>query len=103
MPSRIFTTPAAPALLASLVRESREAAGARNIVVCAEDYLQRTPLIGGAGTGGAGIDQLWNDDFHHACRAALTGNHYGFFKNYRGHSPGAIVEFETRIFVPRTV
>ena len=76
--------PAAPALLASLVRESREAAGARNIVVCAEDYLQRTPLIGGAGTGGAGIDQLWNDDFHHACRAALTGNHYGFFKNYRG-------------------
>ena len=76
--------PEAPSLLASLVSEARAAAGARRIVIAAEDYLQRTPLVGPADRGGADIDYLWNDDFHHACRAALTGNHHGFFKNYRG-------------------
>ena len=76
--------PEAPSLLASLVREARAAAGARRLVIAAEDYLQRTTLVGPADHDGADIDQLWNDDFHHACRVALTGNHYGFFGNYRG-------------------
>lgn len=78
--------PEHPRLLADLVREARGAAGSRSIVISAEDFLQRAPLLAAADAGGAGIDMLWNDDFHHAGRVALTGNHFGFFKGYRGSS-----------------
>jgi maltooligosyltrehalose trehalohydrolase len=73
-----------PALLTAMVREARAAAGARRIVISAEDYWQRTSLLTSPSAGGAAIDHLWNEDFHHSCRVALTGNHYGFFKSYRG-------------------
>jgi maltooligosyltrehalose trehalohydrolase len=75
-----------PGLLADIVRETRAAAGSRTIVISAEDFLQRAPLLASNEVGGAEIDQLWNDDFHHAGRVALTGNHFGFFKSYRGSS-----------------
>ena len=75
--------PSHPSLLASLVSEARAAAGQRSIVISGEDYLQRTPLLSPAG---ADLDHLWNDDFHHSCRVALTGNHSGYFSNYRGHA-----------------
>ena len=76
--------PQAPELLAAMISEARAAGGTRQLLICAEDYLQRTPLLGTRSEGGAGIDQLWNDDFHHCCRVVLTGNHYGFFRNYQG-------------------
>ena len=76
----------APELLASMVREARAAAGGRRLAISVEDYLQRTQLLQAPGAGGVGIDQMWNDDFHHCCRVALTGNHYGFFANYRGNA-----------------
>ena len=76
--------PAAPTLLASIASEARAAAGSRRILIAAEDFLQRTPLLGSNDADPSSISCLWNDDFHHACRVALTGNHYGFFKNYRG-------------------
>jgi maltooligosyltrehalose trehalohydrolase len=75
--------PVHPGLLSELVSGARRAAGPRQIVISAEDFLQRGPLLGDAG---AGVDLLWNDDFHHAGRVALTGNHFGFFKSYRGTS-----------------
>ena len=76
--------PEPPRLLAELVREARAAAGKRSIVVSAEDFLQRASLLDPTQAGGADIDLLWNDDFHHAGRVLLTGNHFGFFKSYRG-------------------
>jgi maltooligosyltrehalose trehalohydrolase len=75
-----------PRLLASLVGAARAAAGSRSIVVSAEDYLQRTPLLASVRDGGPQMDQVWNDDFHHAARVALTGSHAGYFRDYRGRA-----------------
>jgi len=78
--------PQHPTLLASLVKAARAAAGSRRIVISGEDYLQRAHLLFDEQGGGAGLDHLWNDDFHHACRVAVTGNRGGYFCNYRGHA-----------------
>ncbi len=40
--------------------------------------------------GGYGIDGLWNDDFHHACRVAATGNREGYYSDYAG-SPQELI------------
>ena len=76
--------PQHPALLAAISRETRKAAHPRNIVLAGEDYLQRAELLLPVESGGAGLDHLWNDDFHHTSRVALTGNRGGYFKHYRG-------------------
>ncbi len=34
--------------------------------------------------GGYGLDLLWNDDFHHAARVALTGRTEAYYSGYRG-------------------
>jgi maltooligosyltrehalose trehalohydrolase len=34
--------------------------------------------------GGLGLDALWNDDFHHAARVALTGRTEAYYVDYRG-------------------
>lgn len=73
-----------PRLLADLVAAARAAAGSRRIVICAEDYLQRADLVRPIDAGGAGLDYVWNDDFHHVARVALTGNRGGYFRKYRG-------------------
>jgi maltooligosyltrehalose trehalohydrolase len=76
--------PQPPSLLAGLTEAARAAAGGRSIIISAEDFLQRGPLLSSSDAESADVDLLWNDDFHHASRVALTGNHVGFFKNYRG-------------------
>ena len=76
--------PRHPTLLATLVSEARRAAGKRSLVISGEDYLQRTPLLDAVADGGAGFDQLWNDDFHHSSRVNMTGSHSGYFSSYRG-------------------
>ena len=78
--------PQHPLLLTSLVTAARAAAGSRKILVSGEDYLQRAELLLSPEQGGAGLDQLWNDDFHHASRVAVTGNRGGYLSNYRGNA-----------------
>jgi len=34
--------------------------------------------------GGYGLDALWNDDFHHSARVALTGHNEAYFSDYQG-------------------
>jgi maltooligosyltrehalose trehalohydrolase len=77
--------PQYPKLLATLSTEARAAAASRTIILSAEDHLQRADLVKPVEEGGAGLDHLWNDDFHHAGRVAVTGTHSGYFCNYRGH------------------
>jgi maltooligosyltrehalose trehalohydrolase len=36
------------------------------------------------GSAGLGLDAMWNDDFHHSARVALTGTHDGYFHDHRG-------------------
>src|SRR5207253_1930039 len=35
-------------------------------------------------SGGHGLDAMWNDDFHHAARVALTGQTEAYYADYRG-------------------
>jgi maltooligosyltrehalose trehalohydrolase len=52
----------------------------------AENEPQRAELLGLPTEGGLGLDAMWNDDFHHSARVALTGSHDGYFHEHRGRA-----------------
>jgi maltooligosyltrehalose trehalohydrolase len=71
-------------VIAAVTRSARRAAGARSIVVVAENEPQQVRLLRSPATEGYGVDALWNDDFHHAARVAVTGRHEAYYSDYRG-------------------
>jgi maltooligosyltrehalose trehalohydrolase len=71
-------------ILAEINRSARKAAGARGIIVVAENEPQDTTLIRPEKEGGYGFDGLWNDDFHHSATVALTGSREAYFGDYLG-------------------
>jgi maltooligosyltrehalose trehalohydrolase len=75
-----------PHVLAELSRRSREAAPGRSIVITAENEPQDLRCIRRLEQGGFGLDGMWNDDFHHSARVALTGRHDGYYHDYRGRA-----------------
>ncbi len=68
-----------PHVLAEIVRAARTAAGTRHIFVVGENEPQDVALV-----RDHGLDALWNDDFEHAARVALTGVNDGYFHDFRG-------------------
>lgn len=79
-----------PGILAELTAAARRTAGGRNILVTAENEPQRIELVAPPERGGAGLDALWNDDFHHTMVVALTGRKEAYYSDYCG-SPQEIV------------
>jgi maltooligosyltrehalose trehalohydrolase len=73
-------------VVAELVAVARRAAGARSIVILAENEPQRGEHLLPPERGGFGLDAMWNDDFHHATRVAATGMRDGYFHDYTGSS-----------------
>ncbi len=71
-------------ILAELSRHTRAAAGNRKIVLIAENEAQRASQLLPHDQDGFGIDGMWNDDFHHAARVALTGRRHAYFHDYTG-------------------
>jgi len=71
-------------ILADLTEAARAAGRGRTIVVVGENEPQHAKLLRSAAQGGHGLDGLWNDDFHHAARVALTGRREAYFTDYRG-------------------
>jgi len=71
-------------VLAELSRRAREAAGDRGILLVAENEPQETRSIRPPAQGGHGLDMVWNDDFHHSARVALTGRREAYFSDHRG-------------------
>ena len=71
-------------ILAAMTREARRAAGSRSIVLVAENEPQDAKLVRDAEHGGYGLDALWNDDFHHSVKVALTGQNEAYFSDYAG-------------------
>src|SRR5205807_5082684 len=71
-------------ILAAISRAARQAAGARAIVLVAENESQLTHLARPPEQGGCGLDLLWNDDLHHSARVALTGRAEAYYSDYRG-------------------
>lgn len=73
-------------ILAELSCRVRAAAGDRQILLIAENEPQDVRTIGAVGDGGCGLDAIWNDDYHHSARVALTGRHEGYFHDHRGRA-----------------
>jgi maltooligosyltrehalose trehalohydrolase len=71
-------------VLAEMSCRAREAAGSRSIVLIGENEPQDVRLIAPVEQGGFGLDALWNDDFHHTVRVALTGRREAYYTDYRG-------------------
>lgn len=71
-------------ILAAIGRRVRAAAGDRSTIVVAEDDSQRVRLIRPQSAGGTELDGVWNDDFHHSARVALTGRNEAYLSGYRG-------------------
>lgn len=62
----------------------RQAAAGRRTYIVAENEPQHTRLVRPVSEGGYGLDALWNDDFHHSARVALTGRREAYYSDYRG-------------------
>ncbi len=73
-------------LLAGLARVARETAAPRSVIVVAEHEPQHARLMRPTTAGGYGMDGVFNEDFHHSTRVALTGAHEAYLSDYRGTS-----------------
>jgi maltooligosyltrehalose trehalohydrolase len=71
-------------VLAAIGRRVRAAARGRETLIVAENEPQEARLVRGAEAGGYGLDALWNDDFHHSARVALTGVTEAYYTDYAG-------------------
>ncbi len=54
----------------------------RQVQVIAESDLNDVRVITPITAGGYGLDAQWNDDFHHALRTLLTGDHTGYYNDF---------------------
>jgi len=54
----------------------------RSVWVIAESDLNDVKLITPASRGGYGLDGQWNDDFHHALHALVTGERQGYYQDF---------------------
>jgi len=54
----------------------------RRVYVIAESDLNDVRVINLSAVGGYGLDAQWNDDFHHALQALLTGERSGYYEDF---------------------
>jgi maltooligosyltrehalose trehalohydrolase len=73
-----------PHVLAEIAQRARAEAAPRSLVLIGENEPQQVAALDSPEAGGYGLDALWNDDFHHSARVALTGRHDGYFHDHRG-------------------
>lgn len=73
-------------VVTALARAARTAARGRQILLVGENEPQDARLLRRHSEPGvaAGLDALWNDDFHHSSRVALTGRRQAYFSDYAG-------------------
>lgn len=73
-------------ILAAIGRRVRAAASGRETFIAAENDEQVARIARPPEAGGYGLDGLWNDDFHHATRVALTGRREFYYRDFAGRS-----------------
>lgn len=71
-------------ILSEVSTAARRAAG-RPVILIAEDETQNVTALKDVPEGW-GFDAMWNDDFHHSCRVALTGRARAYLSGYTGSS-----------------
>ena len=76
--------PSAHPFVQELVETVHERAAARGRVVhvIAESAANDVRVIRPVELGGLGCDAQWNDDFHHALHALLTGERHGYYEDF---------------------
>jgi maltooligosyltrehalose trehalohydrolase len=85
-------------ILGVITRAVREAAGERSTLIVAENEPQHVRLVRPPEQGGYGMDAVWNDDFHHSARVALTGRGEAYLTDYLG-KPQEFVTMAKRGFL----
>jgi maltooligosyltrehalose trehalohydrolase len=85
-------------VLAAIAREARERAGRRSVFLVAENEPQDVRLVRPAPAGGLDLDALWNDDFHHTARVALTGRAEAYYSGHAG-TPQELISAVKRGFL----
>jgi maltooligosyltrehalose trehalohydrolase len=73
-------------IIAALTRVARESAAPRSVIVVAEHEPQHARLMRPSEAGGYGLDGVFNEDFHHSSRVALTGTREAYTGDYSGSS-----------------
>ena len=73
-------------MIAEITERARAAAGARSIVIVAENEEQVPRLARPIAQGGYGVDALWNDDWHHSVVVAATGRGEAYYSDYSGRA-----------------
>lgn len=71
-------------IIAAIVKAAKTAAGDKELFIVGENEPQQRKLLTPASEGGYELDALWNDDFHHTARVAMTGNTGAYFTDYKG-------------------
>jgi maltooligosyltrehalose trehalohydrolase len=71
-------------IIGAVGRAARKAAGARSIILTAENDRQEARMVQPRREGGDDLDGMWNDDFHHSAVVALTGRKEAYYEDYRG-------------------
>ncbi|MGA7989590.1 MAG: malto-oligosyltrehalose trehalohydrolase [Candidatus Dormiibacterota bacterium] len=56
----------------------------RHLWVIAESDSNDPRLVRDRAAGGYGLDAQWNDDFHHALHALITGESFGYYEDFHG-------------------
>ena len=79
-----------PHIVAEIAAEVKNVAAPRATIVIAENESQEVKLVRPASAGGCGLDGMWNDDFHHSARVALTGEREAYYTDYLG-SPQELI------------
>lgn len=62
--------------------EQLEAILGRRLVLIAESDLNDPRVVRSREAGGLGMHAQWNDDFHHALHAVLTGERNGYYEDF---------------------
>lgn len=71
-------------ILSVITRRARDAARGKSIYLIAENEPQKMKVLRSIDAGGYDLDAVWNDDFHHSARVALTGVTEAYYSDYRG-------------------
>jgi maltooligosyltrehalose trehalohydrolase len=71
-------------IIVALAKSMRNAAGSRKVFIVAENESQLSMLARPPERGGYGLDGLWNDDYHHTARVAVTGRREAYYTDYSG-------------------
>jgi maltooligosyltrehalose trehalohydrolase len=85
-------------ILSVIGQTVRKAGKDRSTLVIAENEPQHIQQVRPREEGGYGFDALWNDDFHHTARVALTGRTEAYFTDYRG-TPQELISSVKRGFL----